>query len=114
MADTPQNGEHISGTLGDEVVQKLLQVIDRPEKFAEMFCSVAETQVSVRKKLIDILKEAVKTDTEAREAMKVILKEIYADDFKYWFRSVWGKIAIGLWTLLVVVATAWATNFLGK
>ena len=86
--------------------------IDRPEKFAIMFCSVAESQTAVREKLVSILQTSIKHDVETREQVKNILLEIYAEDWKSFIRSSIGKIAIFVWTVITLIIGAIINSYL--
>lgn len=105
MPPSDQHSERIPGNLGEDVVKKLLhthEIVDRPEKFAEMFCTVAESQNAVRQKLIEILRTSIQHDVESRKEIKKVLKEIYDEDWKHFIRSIWGKVAAILWTILTL------------
>lgn len=113
---TDQHGERIPSNLGEDVVAKLLhthEIVDRPEKFAEMFCEVAKTQSAVREKLIEILSSAIQYDVESRKAVKQVLKELHDEDWKHFIRSAWGKIGLALWTAISVAIGIWVKSLIG-
>lgn len=114
--DTPTENslqDRIPSSISHELLEsfkKTHNIIDRPEKFAEMFTSVAESQNAVRNKLAEILVLSIQHDVPTRAEMKKVLKEIYDEDWKRFIRSAWGKLALLGWTLLV----AWLTHVLFK
>jgi len=113
---TAQLGERIPGNLGDDVVKKLLhthEIVDRPEKFAEMFTTVAESQNAVRQKLVEILRTSIQHDVESRKEIKKVLKEIYDEDWKHFIRSAWGKIGLAIWTAVSVAIGIWVKSLIG-
>jgi hypothetical protein len=93
--------------------KKTHDTIDRPEKFAVMFCSVAESQTAVRQKLVSILQTSIQHDVETRQEVKKILLEIYNEDWKSFVRSAIGKVAILAWTAISLVIGAVINNYLG-
>ena len=113
--DTLRNNlqDRIPSSISHELLadlKKTHDIIDRPEKFAEMFTKVADTQNAVREKLSQILILSIQHDVPAREEMKKVLKEIYDEDWKYFIKSAYGKIALLVWTLLV----SWLTHIIFK
>jgi len=112
-AKTPRDTEIIPA-LSEEDEKRLdraYKLADRPEEFARLFCEVAGNQTVVQKKIETILKELLNRDIQARESLKKIIKEVEKENFHLWFKSMSGKIGIGIWTLIVVLFTAWVGKF---
>lgn len=106
MPPNEQQEERIPGNLGDDVVKKLLhthEIVDRPEKFAEMFVTVAQSQNAVREKLVEILRSSIQHDVESRREIKRVLKEIYDEDWRKFIRSAWGRLALVVWTVITLL-----------
>ena len=111
--ENPTNNlqDRIPSSISQELLnsfKKTHDIIDRPEKFAEMFTNVADSQNAVRDKLAQILILSIQHDVPTRQEMKKVLKEIYDEDWKHFIKSAWGKLALLGWTLLV----AWLTHVL--
>lgn len=103
--------DRIPSSISQELLdgfKKTHDIIDRPEKFAEMFTKVADSQTAVRDKLSQILMLSIQHDVPTRQEVKKVLKEIYDEDWKHFIKSAWGKLALLAWTLLV----AWLTHIL--
>lgn len=90
-----------------ENLKKTSAIIDRPEKFAQMFCSVADTQIDIRQKLSSILLLSIQKDIASRDEIKKVLIEIYKEDWRRFVRSAWGKIGFVVWTLFTALFSAW-------
>lgn len=89
------------------------EIVDRPEKFAEMFCNVAQSQSAVRSKLMEVLRTAIQNDVETRREVKKVLKEIYDEDWKKFARSTGGKIAAVVWTLVTLAIGYFFKTYVG-
>lgn len=92
--------------------QKTHDTIDRPEKFALMFCDVAESQSAVRQKLVSILQTSIQHDVDTRQEVKKVLLEIYNEDWKSFVRTSLGKIAIVLWTVASIAIGSMIDKYL--
>ena len=96
--------------LSDADAKKLEEsyaIVDRADRLAELFCKAAETQISVRQKILDVLKLAIETDAPSREQVKKILKEIHDEDWRMFVKSAWAKIGIVVWTLVTALISAY-------
>lgn len=104
-----------SSLVSDELLEQLKhthEIIDRPEKFASMFCDVAATQNAVREKLVEILTTSIQHDVNARKEVKKVMKELYDEDWRKFVRSAWGKIALVLWTAISTGIGFWINHWL--
>ena len=91
-------------------LQTAHDAIQHPDKFAEIFCNAAQSQVSIKQYIRQELQESLTSDVKTKDAMRVIIKQHFDEDWRTWLKSAWGKFAILIWTLIV----AWLTHALIK
>lgn len=87
------------------------RLADRPEEFARFFCEVSEQQTSVKKKIQEILKESLTSDTEAIKALKEIVKDVEKENMMVWLKTTGGRILFAIWSISLVVLGGWAQSF---
>lgn len=110
-AQTPQQPD---GELFDAPsklkLEKAHDVLDRPEKFAKLFCDVAKNQVSVQTLLKEMIRESLTSDTKSRDALLGLIKQAMRDDWRIWLRSAWGKAGLAIWTVATIALGAWINS----
>lgn len=62
--------------------------IDRPDKFAVLFCEAAQTQVAIKNRLGEVVKEIIADDKSVKEKIKELLKEIQRDNIRFMLSGV--------------------------
>lgn len=99
----PRNGNDFDVSEYRQKVDAVHDAIVHPDKFADVFCAALETQ----RKMTEILKRELtamlKTDADARESLKAIIKECEKEDWKVFVKSAFGKVSLGVWTVAVLV-----------
>lgn len=101
-----QDGE-VFDAVSKVKLEKTHDVLDRPEKFAELFCDVAKNQVSVQTLIKDMIRDSLTTDSKARDGLLSLIKQAMNEDWRTWFRSAWGKAGLALWTVATLALGAW-------
>lgn len=91
-------------------LDKAHDLVDRPEKFAKLFCDVAKNQVSVQALIKEMIRESVATDPKSREALLGLIRQALREDWKTWVRSAWGKAGLALWTAGTLALGAWINS----
>ncbi|QQR61107.1 hypothetical protein IPH19_01410 [Candidatus Uhrbacteria bacterium] len=98
-AASGREDENIAFSVTDQLHLKTVHdAIDRPDKFAELFCQAAKTQTSVKEVLWEQIRSILTTDVEARNALKVIVREVEKEDVRIFGK----KIGFGVWTLFTI------------
>jgi hypothetical protein len=82
-------------------------LVQHPDKFAEIFVKAAETQTKIKEYVRKEIKDSLESDSGTRNAMKGLIKEQFKEDWKAFVMSSWGKVSLGVWTLVVAVISAW-------
>lgn len=90
-------------------LQTAHEAVERPDKFAELFCKAAKTQTAIKDILWDELRKLLASDQAARESLKGIIREVEKEDWKFLGK----KFFIGIWTLVVIVLTSIANALFG-
>lgn len=91
-------------------LEKAHDVLDRPEKFAKLFCDVAKNQVSVQALIKDMIRDSLNNDTKARESLLGLIRHAMREDWRVWLRSAWGKAGLALWTVATIGLGAWINS----
>lgn len=112
MAKQPKNNEDDIFDADSKLkLDQAYEAIDRPDRFAKIFCKVAEDQVMVQKTINKLIQKALAQDVDSRSALKGIVRQVLKEDWRSFVRSTGGKLAILLWTLAVLFLGAWADKF---
>jgi hypothetical protein len=80
-------------------VTKLSNNILQPDKFASIFCEAAKTQKSIDSALEDVVIALLNQNSNAREAIKEIIKDV---DRNYG-RLLMGWFGLGIWTIATLL-----------
>lgn len=111
-APAQQDGEAFDGA-SKVKLEKAHDLLDRPEKFAKLFCDVAKNQVTVQTLLKEMIREALRGDTESREALMKLIRQAMKEDWRTWARSAWGKVGLAAWTVVTLAIGAYLDTLLG-
>lgn len=95
------------------VLQETKDKLDRPDKFAEIFCQAAKSQVKIKECLSKIIRELVTKDTAVNQHLNNAFKEIIKKDTKAFHSMLWKKIG-WIVTVLGSIAVTLFTQFLIK
>lgn len=91
-------------------LKKVHEMLEQPDKFAEVFCKVAETQIKVRDIFRKEILKSISTDVDCRNHLKGIIRKVEREDV-----IVFGKkIGFGVWTIIVFILGAIVNAFLSK
>ena len=95
------------------ILQETKDKLDRPDKFAEIFCQAAKSQVKIKECLSKIIRELVTKDTSVNQHLNNTFKDIIKKDTKAFYTMLWKKLG---WLLTVVgtIAVTLLTQFLAK
>ncbi len=85
-----------------QLIQELSANLNQPDKFAEIFCSAAKTQKKIDNTINDCIRMLLKTDTDARNSIKNIVKEVNREDLKL----IVNKIGLAAWSILLLIIGA--------
>jgi hypothetical protein len=95
-------------------IQELSNNLMQPDKFADIFCYAAKTQ----KKIDDVIKEnfqeTLRKDNDTINAVKRIIQDCNKEDLMSLLKKIGFGIGFGVWTILTIILTAWATRFFSK
>lgn len=91
-------------------VKKISDIIEQPEKFAQIFCEAAEKQKSIDRVLCRIFKDLLTKDHETKEILKNAIKEVEKEDWRF----VWKKFGLAISTGLAFIAGSAVTAFISK
>lgn len=81
------------------------ETIDRPEKFAELFCKVAESQTNIQDFLKKFVINFTKENPEFKKELRQLIKDEFKKDYRAWLRTTAGKIGFAIWTILIIILT---------
>lgn len=88
---------------------KLSSDLRQPDKFAQIFCEAAKTQKNIDHVLKDIIVDLLAKNSEAQEAVTSVIEKV---DRSY-HRAISGKVAWGVWTVILIVLPSIINYFLG-
>ncbi len=83
-------------------LRRVAASLDQPAEFAKIFCTAAETQKTIDNILKKNVKEVIRSDAEARENIKGLLREIEKEEWKAFTRKFFG---LG-WAILLIILGA--------
>ena len=72
-----------------DLLKKLDENINQPDKFAEVFCNAAAKQVQIRATLKTLLLDIVKTDDGARDELKKICRNTLIESIIQACKNIW-------------------------
>ena len=85
-------------------------IVTRPDKFAEIFCH----SLSSQRKMGDIFREEfvkmLRTDIDAKDALKAIIKDSEKEDLRSFFK----KVGFAGWSFFVSIVSIILTVLAGK
>ncbi len=82
-------------------------VIQHPDKFAQVFVSAANTQVKIKQLIRKEIKESLTLDPDLIKHVKGLIKDQFKEDWRAFLKSTGGKIAFGIWTIGLLILGAW-------
>jgi hypothetical protein len=100
-------------------------LVQRPDKFAEVFVKAAETQTSIKQLIRKEIRESLALDPESRTSLRGLIAEQFKEaeisnrvrhsfpgrvNWRALIKSAWGKIGILVWTVIVALVTGWAVH----
>lgn len=85
------------------ILKKLDENINQPDKFAEVFCNAASKQLQIRDTLKTIILELAKTNTDFRDELKKICSEILVGSIKNVLKNWWVGIGSILGYILLLI-----------
>src|SRR5262245_226792 len=112
-----QNGDADDAQFSADAQLKLDRahdIIDRPEKFAAHFRVVAKTQNDIKRVIVEIVRECIENDVEARKQFKNLIRDVEDENWKAFLKSIAGKAAVGAWTIITLAIGAFFTHLWGK
>lgn len=95
------------------ILQETRDKLDRPDKFAEIFCQAAKSQVKIKEYLGKLIREQITKDTAVNQHLINSFKRIIKDDTKAFYVALWKKLG-WLLTVLGTIAVTLFTQFLAK
>ena len=84
-----------------------------PHLFEVVLCDAMKTQSNIKGAIKVILLEQLATDSPARIEIKKILKEIVNDDWKLWMRTTLGKVVTVGGAIILLVIGALIQKWIG-
>jgi hypothetical protein len=78
-------------------------ILQHPDKFAEVFVKAAQTQVSVKQLIRTEIRECLASDVDSIKYLKSLIADHIKEDWKAFLRTWIGKIALLMWTVLVAL-----------
>jgi hypothetical protein len=88
-------------------LDKTHDLLDRPEKFAKFFVDVSIAQTAIQNRINEMIRKALKDDNDSKKALIELIKSAQKEDWRAFVKSAWGKVALGIWTLIVALFSAW-------
>jgi hypothetical protein len=93
-----------------QLIQELSANLTQPDKFAEIFCTAAKTQKRIDEVLNERIRDLLKNDNDSKNAITLIIKDYDKEGWKFLGK----KLALIIWSLLLIVIGVLADKFLGK
>ena len=87
-------------------LEKTHDTIDRPEKFAALFCKVAKEQVAVQELLSKMINRSIQSE-ESKKHLTGVIRHINSQEWKSFVRSTGGKTALAIWTVITLFLGAY-------
>lgn len=76
----------------EAVLKETKDKLDRPDKFADIFCQAAKSQVKIKDCLGKIIREMITKDAQVNQHLNNAFKEIIAKDTKIFYSNLWRKL----------------------
>ena len=73
----------------DGTIKQTLDKIDRPDKFAEVFCHAAKKQIDIKECISDIVRETVAKDAAMKEFFQELFQDVINADKTYVIMKLW-------------------------
>jgi hypothetical protein len=81
-----------------ETIKTLSDNINRPDKFAEIFCAAAKKQKMIDDCLKEIMRDLLSHDHATKERVKLIIEDHEKQNLKFLYK----KIGFTLWSLFLL------------
>lgn len=81
--------------------------LDRPDKFAEIFCQAAKSQVKIKEHLSKLIREQITKDTAVNDHLNNTFRKIIKNDTRAFYTMLWKKLG---W-IITIGGTIFATLF---
>lgn len=94
----------------EDRVEALEKKVISHEAFADTFCNVHARDVNVRKEITKNMSDFIKTDSDFQSDLSVLIRKI---DRGY-FNSFLGKLGFAVWSILLIIISALATNMVNN
>lgn len=92
----------------EAILKETKDKLERPDKFADIFCQAAKSQVKIKDCLGKIIREMITKDTQVNQHLNNAFKDIIVKDTKIFYSNLWRKFKGSI----VVVGTAVGSVFL--
>ncbi len=93
-----------------EVIKKIKDSIEQPDKFAEIFCEAARKQKSIDTTLKNIILHSIKNDSDTRAELKAMIIEIEREEWRAFVR----KFGFGIWSVVIFFGGIVVTEIIHK
>jgi hypothetical protein len=90
------------------------EILQRPDKFAKLFCDAANKQVDIQNTIKKFIKDSLESDIQTRNALKGMIRHENKESWKAFMMSTGGKIGLGIWTIVTILLTVLAERYLGN
>ncbi len=89
-------------------------ILQHPDKFAEIFVKAAKTQTSVKELIKTSIQDCLTSDPDSRKVLKDLIEKHFNDNWVNSLKTWTGKIALGVWTIIIILITIWLEKKFGK
>jgi len=89
-------------------LKKVHETIDQPDKFAEVFCKAAESQVSIKEIFTKEILKSISTDVNCKNALKEIIRQVEKEDIMIFGK----KIGLAVWSIIMLVVGAIISKYI--
>jgi len=86
----------------EKSVKDLSDTINQPNKFAELFCNAARTQIVIEEVLKEKIVKLIRSDEETKKLIKEYSHEIDEEDW----RSFLKKVGSLTWSIILIILGA--------
>lgn len=93
-------------------IKKLTEKLEQTDKIAEMIIKAMTKSKDVDKTIKRIIIDLLKDDKNCRNEVENIVKTFDRKEYKQFWKNTAGKIAFGIWTFIVIIATAIANKII--
>jgi hypothetical protein len=93
-------------------IKKLTDKLEQTDKIAEMIIKAMAKSKDVDKAIKKIIIDLLKDDKNCRKEIEDIVKTFDRKEYKQFWKNTAGKIASGVWTLIVIIVTTIANKII--